>query len=165
MHPESNGMSPGYDEVVHIHCYVILGYSYTKRFTYLCHFILGLGLSLAPIGAYLAGGGHFDAIPLLYSFAVLCWVAGFDIIYALQDEEFDKSMDLNSIPVRLGRKGALRLSRLLHLLSASGIGIAAALLTRAYPQFEWIHLAAAGGSSPRANCGRRQRPKPRTSAP
>ncbi|MBK6948426.1 MAG: UbiA family prenyltransferase [Haliscomenobacter sp.] len=123
---------------------VILGYSYTKRFTYLCHFILGLGLSLAPIGAYLAGGGHFDPIPLLYSLAVLCWVAGFDIIYALQDEEFDKSMDLSSIPVRLGRKGALRLSRLLHLLSASGIGIAAALLTRAYPQFEWIHLAAAG---------------------
>ncbi len=123
---------------------VILGYSYTKRFTYLCHFVLGLGLSLAPIGAYLAGGGSFDAVPLLYSFAVLCWVAGFDIIYALQDEEFDKSMDLSSIPVRLGRKSALRLSRLLHLASALGIGTAALLLAQTYVHFQWIHLAAAG---------------------
>ncbi|NUO02598.1 MAG: UbiA family prenyltransferase, partial [Saprospiraceae bacterium] len=65
---------------------VVLGYSYTKRFTWLCHFVLGIGLSLAPIGAYLAAGGRFDLIPLLYSGAVLLWVAGFDIIYALQDE-------------------------------------------------------------------------------
>ncbi len=69
---------------------VILGYSYTKRFTALCHFVLGLGLSFAPIGAYLAVTGHFDWVPVLYSLAVLCWVSGFDIIYAMQDKSFDK---------------------------------------------------------------------------
>ena len=80
---------------------ITLGYSYTKRFTFLCHFVLGLGLALAPIGAYLAAGGGFDLVPVLYSFAVLFWVSGFDIIYALQDEDFDKAHGLNSIPVVL----------------------------------------------------------------
>lgn len=97
---------------------VVLGYSYTKRFTSFCHFVLGLGLSLAPIGAYLAVTGHFDILPLLYSLAVLLWVSGFDIIYALQDVDFDKSLNLNSIPVRLGRVGALQLSNVLHLICA-----------------------------------------------
>jgi 4-hydroxybenzoate polyprenyltransferase len=97
---------------------VVLGYSYTKRFTALCHFVLGLGLSLAPIGAYLAVTGHFDGLPLLFSVVVLLWVSGFDIIYALQDEDFDKSLKLNSIPVLLGRKGALQLSNVLHVLCA-----------------------------------------------
>ena len=68
---------------------VVLGYSLTKRFTWLCHLILGIGLSLAPIGAYLAVTGKFDWLPLLFSFTVITWVSGFDIIYALQDEEFD----------------------------------------------------------------------------
>jgi 4-hydroxybenzoate polyprenyltransferase len=98
---------------------VVLGYSLTKRFTALCHLILGIGLSLAPIGAYLAVTGKFSLLPLLFSFAVLFWVSGFDIIYALQDEEFDKSKNLKSIPVWLGKKGALNLSTLLHILSAS----------------------------------------------
>ena len=97
---------------------VVLGYSYTKRFTFLCHFVLGLGLSLAPIGSYIAVTGHFDSLPLYYSLVVLLWVSGFDIIYALQDEDFDKSLNLNSIPVRLGRKGALQLSNILHLICA-----------------------------------------------
>ena len=70
---------------------VILGYSLTKRITSLCHFILGLGLSLAPIGAYISVTGQFSILPLIYSFIVLTWVSGFDIIYALQDDEFDKS--------------------------------------------------------------------------
>ena len=70
---------------------VVLGYSYTKRFTALCHIILGIGLSLAPIGAYLAVTGHFALLPILFSFAVVFWVSGFDIIYALQDIEFDQS--------------------------------------------------------------------------
>lgn len=100
---------------------VIMGYSLTKRFTALCHLILGVGLSLAPIGAYLAVTGKFDWLPLFFSFAVLFWVSGFDIIYALQDEEFDKSKDLKSIPVWLGKKGALLLSNVLHLISASCI--------------------------------------------
>ena len=98
---------------------VILGYSLTKRFTALCHLILGVGLSLAPIGAYLAVTGKFNILPLFFSFAVLFWVSGFDIIYALQDEEFDKSKNLKSIPVRLGKKGALMLSNALHLISAA----------------------------------------------
>ena len=100
---------------------VVLGYSLTKRFTALCHLVLGLGLSLAPIGAYLAVTGQFDWLPLFFSFAVLFWVSGFDIIYALQDEEFDRSKNLKSIPVLFGKKGALFLSNILHIISAGFI--------------------------------------------
>lgn len=100
---------------------VILGYSLTKRFTALCHIILGVGLSLAPIGAYLAVTGYFDWLPLFFSFAVLFWVSGFDIIYALQDEEFDRAKNLKSIPVWLGKKGGLMLSNFLHVFSAGFI--------------------------------------------
>lgn len=97
---------------------VILGYSYTKRFTPLCHLILGLGLSLAPIGAYLAVTARFDLVPVMLSVAVLLWVSGFDIIYALQDEEFDKAHQLYSIPAALGKPRALRVSELLHTFCA-----------------------------------------------
>ncbi|MFN2438321.1 MAG: UbiA-like polyprenyltransferase [Chitinophagaceae bacterium] len=100
---------------------VILGYSYTKRFTPLCHLILGLGLSLAPIGAYLAVTGEFHLLPILFSLAVLFWVSGFDIIYALQDVEFDQSQNLYSIPVAVGKTTALRISEVLHLLSAASV--------------------------------------------
>lgn len=96
---------------------VVLGYSYTKRFTPLCHLILGAGLALAPIGSYLAVTGEFNPIPLYFSFAVLFWVSGFDIIYALQDEEFDRENNLRSIPVMLGKENALKLSNVFHLLS------------------------------------------------
>lgn len=98
--------------------FVVLFYSYTKRFTALCHLVLGVGLSLSPIGAYLAVTGKFALLPLLFSFAVLTWVAGFDIIYALQDEAFDRSQKLHSIPAALGVKNALNVSSLLHILSA-----------------------------------------------
>jgi len=113
---------------------VILGYSYTKRYTALCHLVLGLGLSLAPIGAYLAVVGEFDWVPVLLSFAVLFWVSGFDIIYALQDENFDKQMKLKSIPVLIGAKGALVLSKILHLFSVLfliSVGIQG--------EFSWIY--------------------------
>ncbi|MCG3167335.1 MAG: 4-hydroxybenzoate solanesyltransferase [Bacteroidia bacterium] len=100
---------------------VILGYSYTKRFTFLCHLILGLGLSLAPIGAWLAVTGQFAVLPILFSFSVLFWVSGFDIIYALQDEAFDKSKGLHSIPAAIGTKNALLLSSVFHFLSAGFI--------------------------------------------
>ncbi|MFZ9662023.1 MAG: UbiA-like polyprenyltransferase [Chitinophagaceae bacterium] len=100
---------------------VILGYSYTKRFTPLCHLILGLGLSLAPIGAYLAVTGSFNMLPILFSLSVLFWVSGFDIIYALQDEEFDKENNLFSIPSWVGKEKALMFSKFLHLLSAISI--------------------------------------------
>jgi len=99
--------------------FVILFYSYTKRFTYLCHLVLGIGLSLAPIGAYLAVTGSFDLLPLLFSFAVIFWVSGFDIIYALQDIDFDQSLSLYSIPSQWGLKQSLSISRVLHFLSAS----------------------------------------------
>jgi 4-hydroxybenzoate polyprenyltransferase len=99
--------------------FVILFYSYTKRFTYLCHLVLGIGLSLAPIGAYLAVTGSFDLLPLLFSFAVIFWVSGFDIIYALQDIDFDQSQSLYSIPSQWGLKQSLSISRVLHVLSAS----------------------------------------------
>ena len=98
--------------------FIVLFYSYTKRFTALCHLILGLGLSLAPIGAYLAVTGKFAILPILFSLTVLFWVSGFDIIYALQDEEFDKSNNLWSIPAVMGKKNALIISSALHIISA-----------------------------------------------
>jgi 4-hydroxybenzoate polyprenyltransferase len=98
--------------------FVILFYSYTKRFTALCHLVLGLGLSLAPIGAYIAVTGHFAILPILFSFTVLFWVSGFDIIYAMQDIDFDQTNKLHSIPSVLGAVNALRVSVILHILSA-----------------------------------------------
>ncbi|MGO1597362.1 MAG: UbiA-like polyprenyltransferase [Sphingobacterium sp.] len=97
--------------------FVILFYSYTKRISPLCHLVLGLGLGLAPVGAYLVVAGAFHIIPILYGLAVLTWVSGFDIIYALQDEDFDRQHGLNSIPANLGGKNAIRVSKLLHVLS------------------------------------------------
>jgi 4-hydroxybenzoate polyprenyltransferase len=96
---------------------IILGYSLTKRFTSLCHFILGLGLSLAPIGAYISVTGSFSIVPLVYSIIVLTWVSGFDIIYALQDDEFDKLNQLHSLPSSRGRKKALSISTVVHSLT------------------------------------------------
>ena len=113
---------------------VVLGYSYTKRFTPLCHLILGLGLSLAPIGAYLAVTGRFDLLPILFSLIVLFWVSGFDIIYALQDEEFDKENKLYSIPAWLGKAKALRASELLHVISAACV-----LLAGWLGNFGWLY--------------------------
>ncbi|MFY8171008.1 MAG: UbiA-like polyprenyltransferase [Sphingobacteriaceae bacterium] len=96
---------------------VVLGYSYTKRFTAMCHFVLGLGLALAPIGAYLSVTATFNMLPIWYSLAVITWVSGFDIIYAMQDVEIDNELQLNSIPNALGKVHALQLSSLLHVLS------------------------------------------------
>jgi 4-hydroxybenzoate polyprenyltransferase len=117
---------------------VVLGYSYTKRFTALCHLVLGLGLSLAPVGAYLAVTGHFAVLPVLLSVLVLCWVAGFDIIYSLQDEEFDRSLALNSIPTWLGKAGALHFSEGLHLVAG-----ALAVIIGLYGQFHWLYAIGA----------------------
>lgn len=97
--------------------FVVLFYSYTKRFTPLCHLVLGVGLGLAPIGAYLVVTNQFDIVPVFYGIAVMCWSGGFDIIYALQDEEFDRTNGLNSIPAYFGAKKALRISEFLHVLS------------------------------------------------
>ena len=104
--------------------FVVLFYSYTKRFTPLCHLVLGAGLALAPIGAYLAVTGVFAWLPLFFSFTVFTWVSGFDIIYALQDEDFDRVNHLNSIPVLLGTKGAMFFSKMLHLFSIAFVFLA-----------------------------------------
>jgi 4-hydroxybenzoate polyprenyltransferase len=96
---------------------VILGYSLTKRITFLCHFILGLGLSLAPVGAYISVTGKFNITPIIYSFIVLTWVSGFDIIYALQDDEFDRSNKLYSIPSFTGRRKAIIISICVHVIT------------------------------------------------
>ncbi|MDM8001513.1 MAG: UbiA-like polyprenyltransferase [Bacteroidota bacterium] len=103
---------------------VILGYSYTKRFTPLCHLVLGLGLSLAPIGAYIAVTGHFAALPLIYSFIVLTWVSGFDIIYSLQDDQFDRETGLYSIPAVMSRGKALGVSIALHVVTVALVVLA-----------------------------------------
>ncbi len=120
--------------------FVILFYSYTKRFTPLCHLVLGLGLSLAPIGAYLAVTGQFAFLPILFSLTVLFWVSGFDIIFALQDEAFDRSQKLFSIPVALGTAKALQVSRLLHVLSASCVLVAGIL-----GGFGWLYWVGVTG--------------------
>lgn len=95
---------------------VIMVYSYTKRFTSFSHFWLGLSLSIAPIGAWIAIKGRFDWPPLLLGLGVLLWTAGFDIIYACQDFDFDRQYGLYSIPARIGIRGALWLSAVLHVV-------------------------------------------------
>jgi 4-hydroxybenzoate polyprenyltransferase len=113
---------------------VVLGYSYTKRFTPLCHLVLGLGLSLAPIGAYIAVTGSFALLPLIYSFIVLTWVSGFDIIYSLQDDQFDRETGLYSIPAVMSRGNALAVSIALHAVSVAMVVIAGL-----HGEAGWIH--------------------------
>ena len=96
---------------------IILGYSLCKRFTSWAHVVLGLSLSGAPLGAWIAVAGRIEAPALWLSGGVLAWTAGFDILYALQDEAFDRSQGLHSVPARLGTRRALALSRLLHLVA------------------------------------------------
>ena len=106
---------------------VVLGYSYTKRFTPLSHLVLGLGLSLAPIGAYIAVTGTFALLPVIYSLIVLTWVSGFDIIYALQDDQFDRETGLRSIPAAMSRREALSVSVALHSVSFMLVSVAGIL--------------------------------------
>lgn len=115
--------------------FVILFYSFTKRFTPLCHFVLSLGLAIAPMGAYLAVAGKFDWLPFLLSMVVFFWVSGFDIIYALQDEDFDKDLKLKSVPALLGKKRALTVSKIIHLMAATFV-----VLVAIFTPANWIHL-------------------------
>lgn len=93
---------------------VLWGYSYTKRFTWWCHFILGLAIGIGPVGGWIAITGTFDWQPFVLGMAVACWIAGFDIIYACQDIDFDRSHGLYSLPARFGQAGALRYSAWFH---------------------------------------------------
>ncbi|MFT5286090.1 MAG: 4-hydroxybenzoate polyprenyltransferase [Planctomycetota bacterium] len=103
---------------------VLLGYSFTKRVTWLAHLVLGLALGLAPLGAWLAVTGTLEsdiASPLLLALAVMTWVAGFDLIYSCQDAEFDRKQSLHSIPARFGIARALRWSVWLHVVTAAAL--------------------------------------------
>lgn len=121
---------------------VLLGYSWAKRFTSLCHIILGLALGLAPLGAWVAVTGELDVIPALLGGAVMLWTAGFDIIYACQDFEFDKTEGLFSIPAAFGIGGALIMSRLLHALAFSLLCWLGILMAQGV--FYWIGITAVG---------------------
>lgn len=121
---------------------VLLGYSYTKRFTWVSHLVLGLALAGAPLGAWIAVTGRFAPTPFLVSFVVLTWVAGFDVLYALQDEQFDRERGLFSIPARFGTRAALWISALLHLATLAAL----AALPFVYPpglgSIYWLGVAA-----------------------
>ena len=93
---------------------IVLGYSLTKRFTPLSHVVLGLSLAIAPVGAWIAVTGTLSLLPVVLALAVVFWVAGFDVIYSLQDEAFDKEQGLKSLPARLGSRRALLVSSLFH---------------------------------------------------
>jgi 4-hydroxybenzoate polyprenyltransferase len=96
---------------------IVLGYSYTKRFTSASHLVLGLALAVAPVGAWLAVRGRFGLPPVILGLAVLFWVAGFDTIYACQDVAFDRERGLHSLPARLGVERSLEVARGMHVLS------------------------------------------------
>lgn len=123
---------------------VIMGYSYTKRITALCHLILGLGLALAPVGAFMAVTGQANWEVILLGLAVLFWVGGFDVIYALQDEHFDKNNQLHSLPSWLGGANALHVSRLLHLFSFLALVGFALLTDSQYNPISWLLFLAVG---------------------
>lgn len=109
---------------------IVFGYSYTKRFTWASHLVLGLALAIAPVGGWLAVSGRFDPVAWVLGGAVLLWVAGFDVIYACQDERHDRAVGLHSIPARFGAAGALLASRLLHVgavAALAGVGLLAGL--------------------------------------
>jgi 4-hydroxybenzoate polyprenyltransferase len=118
---------------------VILGYSYTKRFTSLAHFVLGLALAMAPMGGWLAVRGSFGVAPFLLAAAVLTWTAGFDILYSCQDRDFDRRAGLHSIPARWGLRAALRASSMLHALTVLALVGLAPLA-----DLGWIYLAGLG---------------------
>lgn len=103
---------------------IMLVYSYTKRWTWLSHFVLGLSLGLAPAGAWIAVTGEFSWTPTFWIVGVMCWTAGFDILYALQDDEFDRAHGLKSIPVRFGRVAAIWISRISHLIAVVALVLA-----------------------------------------
>jgi 4-hydroxybenzoate polyprenyltransferase len=119
---------------------IVGGYSYTKRFTALSHFVLGTALAIAPVGAWIAIRGRFDAVPVVLGFAVLAWVAGFDTIYSCQDVDFDRREGLHSVPAALGVRRALLLARGLHV-AAVALLVLVYVLTPLHP----IYLVGVAG--------------------
>lgn len=97
--------------------FVIMGYSLMKRVSWLCHIVIGISLGIAPVAAYISVTSKFDLFPIILSLIVITWVSSFDILYSLQDEDFDRENKLHSIPVKFGRKRALVISALIHSLT------------------------------------------------
>jgi 4-hydroxybenzoate polyprenyltransferase len=122
---------------------LFIAYSYTKRFTWLCHVVLGVTCAGAPVGAWLAVTGSFHYIPLLFAVAVTLWIAGFDIIYGTQDIDFDRREGLFSIPARFGLKGSLLIARAFHLVMWL-IMLSLAHLT----MLSWIYVIGVAVSAP-----------------
>jgi 4-hydroxybenzoate polyprenyltransferase len=118
---------------------IVLGYSYTKRFTSLSHVLLGLSLAIAPLGGWVAVRATLNVEPLYLAAAVLFWVAGFDIIYACQDVEFDRSAGLHSIPGRLGIQRSLQISAVFHVLMVAFLAWSFWLFRLS--AFSWLGLA------------------------
>ncbi len=118
-------------------------YSYTKRFTWLSHFVLGIALSAAPLGAWIAVRGTFDSEILPLVFAVVFWLAGFDVLYAFQDIEFDRAHGLRSIPEKFGIKDALLFSRVFHLITWGLLAFTGIIFDRGI--FYWIGMTFTGG--------------------
>ncbi|MBF7095663.1 4-hydroxybenzoate octaprenyltransferase [Alkalibacter mobilis] len=108
--------------------FLLATYSYTKRFTYLCHLYLGLTSACAPVGAWLAVTGRISLIPIILGLANMLWVAGFDIIYGAQDVEFDRNNGLNSIPAKFGVKRGLEISRAFHFTTLILLSIIGSLI-------------------------------------
>ncbi|MBA3726099.1 MAG: UbiA family prenyltransferase [Armatimonadetes bacterium] len=122
---------------------VLMFYTYTKRFTALCHLFVGLSLGLAPAGAWVAVTGEFSWTPLFWILAVMFWTGGFDVLYALQDEEFDHVHGVHSIPVSLGRANAIIVSRLFHLLAVLFLAAAGVVVGAGIAYFLGVLFAAA----------------------
>lgn len=120
---------------------VLLGYSYTKRFTWLAHLTLGVALGGAPLGAWIAVTGAFAPAPFVLSGAVVTWVAGFDVLYALQDEAFDRARGLHSIPARFGAAPALAISAALHVTTLALLAALPALYPPGLGVVYWIGWA------------------------
>ncbi len=120
----------------------VLGYSYSKRFTALSHLWLGAGLGLAPLGAWIAVRGSFALAPIVLAAAVTGWVAGFDVLYSLQDEAFDRASGLHSLPARLGARRAIGIARGLHACSFCGFAVFAVLVAGGWGL--WLGVLAAG---------------------
>lgn len=116
--------------------FVIFFYSLTKRFTSATHFFLGLALAVAPVGAWIAQTGRIDISPIVLGFGVLCWVAGFDLIYATQDYDFDRREGIHSLVVKLGIARSLRLAQLLHLLTLVAL-IGFGFVAKLGPLYYW----------------------------
>jgi 4-hydroxybenzoate polyprenyltransferase len=121
----------------------VLSYSYSKRFTSLSHIWLGVGLGIAPLGAWLAIQGAFAPAPVVLAVAVTAWVGGFDVLYSLQDQAFDRGAGLRSLPVRLGARRAIGVARALHAAAAAGFAVFAWLIGAGWGL--WLGVAAAAG--------------------